>query len=267
MREFIKTKAFKESLSFIILTYVISGFISCFMLLNGIEEGMLYKICVVLATASPSISAVLLLIAKEGFNGAFYSVKKMLDVKIGMKIYLIIILLPFAFMFMGKLFSWIIFGLTPLAWIMVPDTIATSFVSPLGEEFGWRGFLTGHLSKHFSILKTAVIVGLIWAGWHYWFYLIPGEFSIEVPVLFFILSCIADSLWITYFYVKNKESVLMGILFHFAYNLSYRIIPIRPSFYFGNGLTYLITVIIELILAVFVILNKWFVPIHCKKLQ
>lgn len=37
----------------------------------------------------------------------------------------------------------------------------------LGEEIGWRGFLTPLLRSEYSVLKTSLIVGVIWAAYHY----------------------------------------------------------------------------------------------------
>ena len=253
MRRFLKTRHFKESLLFIALAYGFSGLITLVLILCDIEDGLLYKIMVGFATTSPSISAIFIIIIKQGFRDGLNCIKKMLNFKLHFKMYAFILLLPFAFMLMGKLLSWMLFGLLPLAWVLIPDTIATSIISPLGEEFGWRGFLTGRLTKYFSIMKVSIILGLIWAGWHYWFFLIPGEFNIEIPLLLFVLSCVADTILYTYFFLKSEASVVTAILFHFAYNLSYRMIPIRTNIYLGNSLPYLVTLVIELLLGIFLI--------------
>lgn len=51
------------------------------------------------------------------------------------------------------------------------DLMVISFIpgllKPLGEEIGWRGFLVPQLSKTFSYAKVSIIVGIIWAVWHY----------------------------------------------------------------------------------------------------
>ena len=45
-------------------------------------------------------------------------------------------------------------------------------VNTLGEEIGWRGLLVPYLYQKFSYVKTALLSGLCWAGWH-------------MPILFF----------------------------------------------------------------------------------
>ena len=37
----------------------------------------------------------------------------------------------------------------------------------LGEELGWRGYLTPQLYKSCSFTSTSVIIGLIWSVWHF----------------------------------------------------------------------------------------------------
>jgi membrane protease YdiL (CAAX protease family) len=42
-----------------------------------------------------------------------------------------------------------------------------SILSATGEELGWRGFLVPTLARMTSFEKTAIISGVIWAGWHF----------------------------------------------------------------------------------------------------
>jgi len=43
----------------------------------------------------------------------------------------------------------------------------TSLVSAAGEEIGWRGFLVPRMHALLGFTGTSVLVGLIWAAWHY----------------------------------------------------------------------------------------------------
>jgi membrane protease YdiL (CAAX protease family) len=42
-----------------------------------------------------------------------------------------------------------------------------SLATALGEEIGWRGFLVPELSKTMGFTGTALVSGMVWAGWHY----------------------------------------------------------------------------------------------------
>ncbi len=50
----------------------------------------------------------------------------------------------------------------------LPSVLATSVamlpLGPLGEEFGWRGYLLPTLQSHVGALTTSVIIGAIWAA-------------------------------------------------------------------------------------------------------
>lgn len=41
-----------------------------------------------------------------------------------------------------------------------------SGVAALGEEFGWRAFLQGHLIDRLGVSRGVILLGLIWAFWH-----------------------------------------------------------------------------------------------------
>jgi membrane protease YdiL (CAAX protease family) len=47
-------------------------------------------------------------------------------------------------------------------WILV----LTMTVGAAGEELGWRAYLQPYLQTRFSVLRSSVIVGLLWGFWH-----------------------------------------------------------------------------------------------------
>ena len=53
--------------------------------------------------------------------------------------------------------------------LLIYGTFGILFASffTLGEELGWRGLLVPELIKITTFNRTALITGLIWAGWHY----------------------------------------------------------------------------------------------------
>jgi len=55
-------------------------------------------------------------------------------------------------------------GVLALGLIVLP---LTSLVSAAGEEIGWRGFLVPRMHALFGFTGTSLLVGLIWAAWHY----------------------------------------------------------------------------------------------------
>lgn len=64
----------------------------------------------------------------------------------------------------------------------------------LGEEAGWRGFLTPRLTERFGRMKGAVLSGVIWGVWHWPVILFAGyEYGLTywgAPVLGPLLFCV-----------------------------------------------------------------------------
>lgn len=44
--------------------------------------------------------------------------------------------------------------------------VLTMTVGAAGEELGWRAYLQPYLQTRFSVLRSSVIVGLLWGFWH-----------------------------------------------------------------------------------------------------
>ena len=72
------------------------------------------------------------------------------------------------------LISFVLFGVTG----MVQGTARA-----LGEEIGWRGYLTPLLVERFGFLPASLMVGVVWASWH-------------IPILIFADYRSASPLWI-----------------------------------------------------------------------
>jgi uncharacterized protein len=87
----------------------------------------------------------------------------------------------------------------------------------LGEETGWRGFALPRLQKDHSARSAALIVGLLWAGWH-----IPVFFYNYEPSMFgvlaFLVGILSGSALLTWLYNSTGGSVLAAILWHGSYN-------------------------------------------------
>ena len=55
------------------------------------------------------------------------------------------------------------------SWIVLPpnpDQMIALVMFPIGEEFGWRGFLQPRLAARYGHVKGALLVGVMWALWH-----------------------------------------------------------------------------------------------------
>jgi membrane protease YdiL (CAAX protease family) len=112
----------------------------------------------------------------------------------------------------------------------LPDTLSFPFVLLLvllfngfGEETGWRGFALGHLQRRFGPLAGALLLGLVWAGWHVpTFWVVEGYRSLGVPMLLFGfgLGIVSGSVVLARVANRTAGSVLAVALWHFIYNMT-----------------------------------------------
>jgi len=98
--------------------------------------------------------------------------------------------------------------------------ITVIFTGATGEELGWRGFALPQLQGRFSALTSSLLIGCWWGFWH-----VPGWIIMkDVPSLgyigSFMLTVIAQSVFITWLVNNTGGSVLMATLNHYAVNIS-----------------------------------------------
>ena len=99
---------------------------------------------------------------------------------------------------------------------MIPSSIFA-----LGEEIGWRGFLTPELMKSHGFAKTSIITGFIWGVWHLPL-LIFADYNSGTPTWFslpcFMVLVIAISFIYTWYRMKSG-SLWTAVFLHAAHNL------------------------------------------------
>jgi len=109
-------------------------------------------------------------------------------------------------------------------WYLIPVFFLITLVGgPLGEEFGWRGFALPNLQKKKGAISASVIIGVIWALWHFPLFFQEGSIHHQMGLKFlplYILGEIVLSIIMTWVYNKTGSSLLVGgIILHNADNL------------------------------------------------
>lgn len=84
----------------------------------------------------------------------------------------------------------------------------------LTEEIGWRGFALPELQKKYSALTSSVIIGVIWAFWH--FIITPGS---PLFIMVFSLEVVILSILFTWVYNNTNGSILLVALYHTVINI------------------------------------------------
>ncbi len=85
------------------------------------------------------------------------------------------------------------------------------------EEFGWRGVFQPGLNKKLTLFLINIIIGVVWAIWHLPLFYIEGSAHQGGSFLFFTLSAIGYSSFLTWLYAKTN-SVLLCVIFHASIN-------------------------------------------------
>ncbi len=92
----------------------------------------------------------------------------------------------------------------------------------LGEEIGWRGFLTPTLLRIMSFPLTSIVVGLLWALWHlpiiFWTKYNAGPNDLELQFLNYSLMTVGMSFILTYLRVRSG-SLWPAVILHASHNI------------------------------------------------
>ena len=122
------------------------------------------------------------------------------------------------------------------------------FVAALGEELGWSGYAIDPLQNRFGALCGALLLGLVWAIWHF----IP-LLSVQRSVVFIAwwsLGTVASRVIITWLYNNTGRSVFIAALFHTMQNLTWQLFPINGSFYDPRVTSLIITAVAVVVVVV-----------------
>lgn len=101
--------------------------------------------------------------------------------------------------------------------------LVTFLGGPFLEEPGWRGFALPRMQARFGPLAGTLLLGLLWAAWHYPQYMMPdwaaqnGGFR-PVSIAVYTLSVIPLTVVLTWVFNNTRGSILLAILTHASIN-------------------------------------------------
>ena len=109
--------------------------------------------------------------------------------------------------------------------LFVPVFVGVLLQAGVAEEIGWRGFALPRLQARYSALTSSLILGMLWALWHFH----PQNWPGLAPIAFwYILEVLSLTVIFTWVYNNTRGSLLVAVLFHTASNTSDWIVPIVP---------------------------------------
>jgi membrane protease YdiL (CAAX protease family) len=176
----------------------------------------------------PAVAALILLYRENGKDGVAALLKRTYDFrKIKPKIWFLPILLIYpSFGFLNYLILRLAGTSIPapqFSWVELLSYSIVFFMT-FGEELGMTGYALDPLLQRYSALKTGILLGLVWAGYHIPAFLISGYYSFEW-IFWHALYTIAGRVLYVWVYNNSGKSLFSMALFHSTFGLFWTFWP------------------------------------------
>ena len=174
-----------------------------------------------IAGFGPFLAALLVLALTEGRAGVVGLIRRMVRWRVGVGWYAVALLLPAAVAGLATLLNLGLGAEPPSAaavgrWTSIFGTLAFLLVVPgaggAWEEPGWRGYAVPRMQARWSALTTALVLGVLIAGWH-----LPLILTGEVHYAD-VVSIMGATVVINWLFNHVRGSVLLIMLLHATNN-------------------------------------------------
>lgn len=267
--ESLKTESMYKPVRFFAITFLLTwvfGFIAAYF---SYQKGMeaLQGLCMIPGLFAPFIAAMIMVSGAKN-----QELRKDLWARLSLrKINLrylpaILLIMPFA-LFLATAIS-LLFGQPADQFQLSSDfksmggqavlTLLILFMAPTFEELGWRGYGVDSIRSTFTLFKTTVLFGILWALWHVPLFFVNGYYQHElwntsiVYVINFFAQIFVAAVLMNWIYYKSNRSIAAAILFHFMFNL------FSVLFQTEQFTKCIITMILLIISVVIIVRNKEF---------
>ena len=184
----------------------------------------------------PSLAAVAMVAFTRGPNGLGMWFVCCLERRQSRRLYVIAFLMPLVLMVAAIWIDVALGGAIPpfLAVKKIPLAIANfGFVllvgGPIGEEFGWRGYLTPALNARMNWRAASLIVGVIWGVWHLPLFFTTGTPQAGMAITVFLLNILAGAVVFGWIFDRSGGSVLPVLVLHTSLNAWAGTLAIIPT--------------------------------------
>ena len=180
---------------------------------------------ILLGTFGPFLAALSIVSRTGGIRGVRQFVGQAFRWRAGIQWYAAALVAPFAIR-IAVLMVHVLKGGTfpdlgdPMRWLSVPLTFVfvLAIGGPIGEEFGWRGFLLQRVQPMAGLLGASIIIGVISACWHLPLFFMSQTPQSHLPFALFAVRTISLSIISTWLYNGTRRSLLFVLLFHASLN-------------------------------------------------
>jgi membrane protease YdiL (CAAX protease family) len=181
----------------------------------------------VLGAGAPSITAVVLSAALDGWDGVRRLRRAGSRWRVNIGWYLAILTIPG----LAVCGSWAVGAATGTSTVFNPlvPALISGLLAGLLEEFGWSGFAFPALQARFGFLRAGAAVGVIIAVWHLPYFLLPGTTQNTSSFVMFLLTLIVARVVYGWVYNGSGGSVLLAILLHASGNTWSEVLSQAPA--------------------------------------
>jgi membrane protease YdiL (CAAX protease family) len=179
----------------------------------------------------PLVSSLIVTGLTEGRIGLKTFLRRIVQIRVGL-VWFLIVILGYPLMYLAGLlpvlgierYMGLVQNLPAFFTVYLP-VLAISVIFPsLGEEPGWRGFALPRLQQRYGPLTGTLILGTLVAVWHLPIYFIPGFTTLDASDPFSILvqsgALVSAAFLITWLYNHGRQSIFFAMLIHAASNSS-----------------------------------------------
>ena len=190
-----------------------------------------------LQAATPALAAILVVLGFCGRRGLLQFLKQCYARGYSLFLLLFCLLLPALLAGAARLIYWLGFGVPPVLTALPAQKLLIIGWSLVAEELGWRGFLQQRLGNYLNRWLLPLVVGLVWAVWHYHLFLAGRTVA---PLLPFVLGCVAESTLYFALTTRANGNIIPASVFHFSENLCLNLFLIGPAYNGGSNTLYLL---------------------------
>jgi len=203
---------------------------------------------IIIGGGSPAFAAVIVTLFEYGKEGPSFLFRQFNPRYVSWVWFVVAVVLPFAIALCVIAF-WCLFGHgycfeAGLLKGLIP-LLLSNFAVNMWEEVGWRGYALRTLQMKYGALISTVIVGLVWALWHWPLFFMAGS-SIATNYhnnyLLFVSTTLFISVVYSWLYNSSGNNLLVVSLFHAASNTANTVLLAGAGVPFDAAFIYLAVV-------------------------
>lgn len=181
-----------------------------------------------LPLAMPMVAALILIYKEKGKNGVIALLKRTYDFRnIKSKIWFLPILLIYPSIGLLNNLIVVFSGISvpsPHFSVAVFLGYGTVFFMTYGEELGMTGYAIDPMQQRYSALRSGILLGLVWAGYHIPGFIISGYYSFEW-IFWHTIYIIVTRILFVWIYNNSGNSLFSMALFHWTFGLFWSLWP------------------------------------------